>query len=51
MSERPKTKPDAHELTTEQIVKHVFPKKAREAVKAEAARAKSPEKSTKPSTK
>jgi hypothetical protein len=29
-------KPKAHDLTTEQVVKHLFPKEAREAVALEA---------------
>lgn len=29
-------KPKAHDLTTEEAVKHLFPKEAREAVRAEA---------------
>jgi hypothetical protein len=48
---KPKAKPKAHELTTEQVAKALFPKKAREAVRAEAERAKSPEKSEKSSMK
>jgi hypothetical protein len=38
-------------MTTEQVAKALFPKKAREAVKAEAERSKSPAKSTKSNTK
>jgi hypothetical protein len=42
-----KPKPKAHELTTEEVAKRLFPKKAREAVRAEAERAKSPKKPAK----
>lgn len=43
-----KAKPQAHELTTEQVAKRLFPKRAREAVRSEAERAKKPgKKSTK----
>lgn len=44
----PKSKPKAHELTTDEAVRKMFPKKAREAVVLEAQKAR---KSTaKPST-
>jgi hypothetical protein len=46
-----KPPPKAHEMTTEQAAKALFPKKAREAVRAEAERAKSPTKPAKRSTK
>ncbi len=36
----PRAKPKAHDLTTEQIVKRVFPKPAREAVVLEAKKAR-----------
>jgi hypothetical protein len=32
----PRAKPKAHSLTTEQVVKRMFPKEAREAVRSEA---------------
>jgi len=38
----PRPKPKAHELTTEQAVKHLFPKEAREAVTLEAKKASKP---------
>jgi hypothetical protein len=44
---KPKVKPKAHELTTEEVAKRLFPKKAREAVRAEAERAKRPKKPAK----
>jgi hypothetical protein len=44
---KPKAKPKAHEMTTEEVAKALFPKKAREAVRAEAERAKSPKKPAK----
>lgn len=40
----PRRKPKAHELTTEQAVKRMFPKKAREAVRAESEKARKPKK-------
>lgn len=48
---KPKAKPKAHELTTEQVAKRLFPKKAREAVRAAVERDKSPKKSGKSATK
>jgi hypothetical protein len=48
----PRRKPQAHELTTEDVVRKMFPKKAREAVRLEAEKAQKPGKdSTKDSTK
>jgi len=47
----PKAKPKAHEMTTEEVAKALFPKNAREAVRAEAERAKSPRKAAKSTTK
>lgn len=47
MPSKPKPKPKAHEMTTEQVARALFPQKAREAVRAEAERAKSPKKSAK----
>lgn len=44
---KPKPKPKASELTTEEVAKRLFPKKVREAVRAEAERAKSPKKPAK----
>jgi hypothetical protein len=44
----PRRKPKAYELTTEQAVKRIFPKKAREAVASEAQKARKPQ--GKPST-
>jgi hypothetical protein len=38
----PRRKLKAHELTTEQIAKKMFPKKAREVVRAEAEKAPKP---------
>lgn len=48
---KPKEKPKAHEMTTEEAARALFPKKAREAVRAEAERAKSSRKSAKNTTK
>jgi hypothetical protein len=39
----PKPKPKAHDLTTEQAVKHLFPKEAREALVLEAKKSRKPE--------
>jgi hypothetical protein len=44
----PRHKPKAYELTTEQAVKRMFPKKAREAAATEAQKARKP--GEKPST-
>jgi hypothetical protein len=44
---KPKPKPKAHELTTQEVAKRLFPKKAREVVRAEAERTKSPKKPAK----
>ena len=38
----PEPKPKAHDLTTEQAVKHLFPKEAREAVVLEAKKGRKP---------
>jgi hypothetical protein len=38
----PKSQPKAHEMTTEQVAKALFPKKAREALRAEVEPTKSP---------
>jgi hypothetical protein len=38
----PDEKPKAHDLTTEQAVKHLFPKEAREAVVLEAKKGRKP---------
>jgi hypothetical protein len=38
----PRRKPKAHELTTEQLAKKMFPKKAREAATQEVQKAKKP---------
>ena len=38
----PRNKPKAHELTTEQIARKMFPKKVREAVTAESQKASKP---------
>jgi hypothetical protein len=40
----PKPPREAHEMTTEQVARKLFPKKAREAVLAEAQKAKKPRK-------
>ena len=40
----PRHKPKAHELTTEQIAKKMFPKKAREAVRLESEKSRKPKK-------
>jgi hypothetical protein len=48
----PRKQPKAHELTTEEAVQRLFPKKAREAVRSEAERArKTPPKPAKSSIK
>jgi hypothetical protein len=46
MPKPPRSKPprEAHELTTDQLAKRLFPKKAREAVLAEAQKARKTEK-------
>jgi hypothetical protein len=38
----PRRKPKAHELTTEQAVKRMFPKEAREAVRSESLKTRKP---------
>jgi hypothetical protein len=45
----PRRKPKAHELTTEQVAKRMFPKEAREAVRSEAQKSRKP--ASKSSTK
>ncbi|HUB36387.1 MAG TPA: hypothetical protein VL972_06140, partial [Solirubrobacteraceae bacterium] len=44
----PRRKPKAHELTTEEAVRRMFPKPAREAVRSEAKKTRKP--ARKPST-
>jgi len=38
----PRAKPKAHDLTNEQVAQRMFPKQAREAVRAEAQKARKP---------
>jgi hypothetical protein len=46
----PDEKPKAHDLTTEQAVKHLFPKEAREAVVLEAKKGRKPRSGAESST-